>query len=548
MSRPRRFGTISYRGGVTAGHVLGTDSVRTAEVIGTLSLATDLGIGVPLEHGLQSALVAARLSERLGVDDGTARDAYYLTLLFYVGCTAGAELAADVFGSDDALTTYATPGRFGGRAEMARGMLRAIAPPGGSVLGRAAQLARGVPTLAREFKGHVAASCEVAHMLSDRLGLPAGLGGLFAFIDERWDGKGASGRVSGEAIPLSVRIAQVARDAMFHCMLDGPEFAARVIGDRAGAAFDPSAARLLANHVEEILAFEPGTSAWDDSLAAEPSPALVLEAEAIDTALAAMGAFADLTSSYLVGHSAGVSRLGVAAAKAAGLGDGEAATVRRAALVHDLGRVAIATRIWNAPRRLEVDDWEQVRLHPYHTERVLSRSPFLTELATVANAHHERLDASGYHRGMPAAALSRPARLLAAADAYHAMTEPRPHRPALSSERAASTLSAEASEGRLDHDAVAAVLVAAGQPVPRMERPVGLTDREAQVVGLLARGSQTKQVAAALGISVKTADRHIQNAYAKLGVSTRAAATLCAIEHGLLAWGELPIEPPTTTS
>ena len=531
-----------------ADDVPGTQSVRTAEVIATLSLATDLGIGVALEHGLQSTLVAARLSERLGVDDGTARDAYYLTLLFYVGCTAGAELATDVFGADDSLTTFATPVRFGGRAEMARGMLRVVAPPGGSVLTRASQLAHGLPRLAREFKGHVAASCEVAHMLSDRLGLPAGLGGLFAFIDERWDGKGTSGRVSGDGIPLAVRIAQVARDAMFHGMVGGPGLAATVVGDRAGAAFDPSIARLLANDVEEILAFEPGTSAWDASLAAEPSPALDLEDEAIDSALAAMGAFADLTSSYLVGHSAGVSRLAAIAAKAAGLGDAEVVTVRRAGLVHDLGRVAVATRIWNAPFRLEVDDWEQVRLHPYHTERVLSRSPSLAELATVASAHHERLDATGYHRGMPAAALTRPARLLAAADAYHAMTEPRPHRPALSSERAAEAISAEASEGRLDHDAVAAVLVAAGQPVPRMKRPAGLTEREAQVVALLARGSQTKQVATALGISVKTADRHIQNAYAKLGVSTRAAATLCAIEHGLLAWGELPMEPPTGTS
>ena len=530
-----------------AGEASGTQSVRAAEVIATLSLATDLGLGVPLEHGLQSTLVAGRLGERLGVGVETARDAYYLTLLFYVGCTAGAELATDVFGADDALTLHAAPVRFGGRAEMARGMLRAVAPPGGSVGRRVAQLAHGLPRLAREFKGHVAASCEVARMLSDRLGLPAGLGGLFAFIDERWDGKGMPGRVAGDEIPLSVRIAQVARDAVFQCMLGGPGLAADVVGSRAGAAFDPSVARLLVDQVAEILAVEPGTSAWDSCLAAEPGPALGLDGEAIDSALAAMGAFADLTSSYLAGHSAGVSRLAAAAAKAAGRADVEVETVRRAGLVHDLGRVAIATRIWNATCPLEVDDWEQVRLHPYHTERVLRRS-FLAELASVANAHHERLDATGYHRGMPAAGLARPARLLAAADAYHAMTEPRPHRPALSSERAAEALSAEASEGRLDHDAVAAVLVAAGQPVPRMKRPAGLTEREAQVVVLLARGRQTKQVAAAFGISVKTADRHIQNAYAKLGVSTRAAATLCAIDYGLLAWGELPMEPPTGAS
>ena len=189
-----------------------------------------------------------------------------------------------------------------------------------------------------------------------------------------------------------------------------------------------------------------------------------------------------------------------------------------------------------------------MRLHPYHTERVLSRSPFLAALAPVAAAHHERLDGSGYHRGSPGAELTLPARLLAAADAFHAMTEPRPHREPLAPERAAEELGREASAGRLDPDAVTAVIEAAGQRAPRLERPAGLTEREAEVVAMLARGLQTKQVARALGISVKTADRHVQNAYRKIGVSTRAAATLFAMEHGLVAWGELPIARPPARS
>jgi DNA-binding NarL/FixJ family response regulator len=132
-----------------------------------------------------------------------------------------------------------------------------------------------------------------------------------------------------------------------------------------------------------------------------------------------------------------------------------------------------------------------------------------------------------------------PARLLAAADAFHAMTEPRPHRESLSPERAAQILAEETSAGRLDPDAVAAVCEAAGQRAPRLNRPADLTEREVEVVALLARGLQTKQVAQALGISAKTADRHVQNAYRKIGVSSRAAATLFAMEHGLAAWGEL---------
>jgi HD-GYP domain-containing protein (c-di-GMP phosphodiesterase class II) len=189
-----------------------------------------------------------------------------------------------------------------------------------------------------------------------------------------------------------------------------------------------------------------------------------------------------------------------------------------------------------------------VRLHPYHTERVLSRSPFLSALSPIAEAHHERLDGSGYYRRVTKAELGVPARLLAAADAFHAMTEPRPHRQRLPPERAAQILAEEAHAGRLDPDAVAVVLEAAGQRVPHLERPAGMTEREVEVVAMLARGLQTKQVARALGISVKTADRHIQNAYRKIGVSSRAAATLYAMEHGLVAWGELPIARPAAHS
>jgi HD-GYP domain-containing protein (c-di-GMP phosphodiesterase class II) len=276
-------------------------------------------------------------------------------------------------------------------------------------------------------------------------------------------------------------------------------------------------------------------------LRGEPFPHLLLEGERIDRALAAIGDCADLASPYLVGHSAGVAELAAASAERCRLEPGELVTVRRAALVHDVGRVAVPARVWQKPGPLTADEWEQVRLHAYYSERVLSHSTFLSALTSVASRHHERLDGSGYHRGATAATLSPAARLLAAADAYHAMTEPRPHRAAFSTDQAATILGDEARAGRLDADAVAAVLESAGQQVPSIERPAGLTEREAEVVGLLARGLQTKEIAHALAISVKTADHHVQNAYGKIGVSTRAAAALFAMEHGLAAWGELPI-------
>jgi DNA-binding CsgD family transcriptional regulator len=324
-------------------------------------------------------------------------------------------------------------------------------------------------------------------------------------------------------------------------LLGGVERAAAVIRERAGAAFDPEIAGCFADNAAEILTPDREGSAWEEMLACEPYPRLSLQGDAIDRALAAMGAFADLVSPSFVGHSAAVADLAEAAAERCRLGVPERGVIRRAALVHDLGRVAVHARAWNRPGPLSADEWEQVRLHPYYTERVLSRSRFLAALAPIAGAHHERLDGSGYHRAATGAVLTPGARLLAAADAYRAMTAPRPHREPLAPERAADVLGEETRHGRLDADAVAAVLEAAGQSAPRIERPCGLTEREAEVIGLLACGLHTKQVARALGISVKTADRHIQNAYAKIGVSTRAAAALFAMEHGLAAWGELPI-------
>jgi HD-GYP domain-containing protein (c-di-GMP phosphodiesterase class II) len=513
--------------------------VRTAELIAALSLATDLGTSLPLEHGLQSTLVAMRLAERLDLDAHTASETYYACLLFYVGCTTDGGEAVEIFAGD--LHENYTPVMFGSRPELLRGLMRALADPERSLPVRAGQIARRLPRAARSQAMHLASICEVGEMLTQRLGLPWPMQRLFVAFTERWDGKGGPHGVGGDAIPLSVRVAHVARDATFHRMLGGPEHAASIVRERAGGAFDPAIAAALAGDAAEVLAPCTDASVWEETLAAEPGARLTLDDDGVDRALAAAGDFADLICPQLAGHSTGVAGLAADAAARCGLDGDEQRALRRAALVHDLGRVAAGPQIWCKRGPLTADEWERVRLHPYHAERILSRSPFLAGLGSIAGAHHERLDGSGYHRGIGGAACGLPARLLAAADAFHAMGEPRAHRPALEAAEASRRLAQEAGEGRLDADAVTAVLEAAGQRVPHIERPAGLTEREAEVLALLARGLQTKEVARALGIAVKTADRHVQNAYAKIGVSTRAGATLFAMEHGLTAWGELPM-------
>ena len=505
-----------------------------------MCLATDLGMGFPFEHGLHTTVIAMRLADRLGVDRQTVVQTYYGSLLSHAGCTTDAHLAAEVFGGS--LTEHLNPLMYGSSREVMTGLIRALPDPGVSGPARAVQVAQRLPRMVRSSRPAIAANCEVAGMLAEQTGAPASVAASLAYLTDRWDGKGPLRRAAADAIPLSMRIVHVAIDAALQRRLAGEEFAARLIGEHAGRGLDPQVAGCVAADAPGLLSFTDGSSVWEEALAAEPRPWLTLAGEDIDRALAAMGRFADLISPYHSGHSSGVAGLATAAAARCGMDAAGARTVRRAGLVHDLGRVAVSAATWGKPGPLTADEWEQVRLHPYHTERVLSRARFLAPLAPVATAHHEHLDRSGYHRGSPAAELTMPARLLAAADTFHAMCEPRPHRDPLVPEQAAEALVAEANDGHLDPDAVTAVVEAAGRKAPQLERPAGLTARESQVVTLLARGLTTKQVAQALGISTKTADRHIQNAYGKIGVSSRAAATLFAMEHGLVAWGELPIE------
>ncbi|MGH2661022.1 MAG: HD domain-containing phosphohydrolase, partial [Actinomycetota bacterium] len=507
------------------------ESVRAAEVIAAACLATDLGMGFPFEHGLHGTLMAMRLADRLDVDPEAEAQTYYASLLMYSGCTTDADIATRIFAGSR--TKNITPVQFGSAAEALAGVIRALPSPDDLPHRSVYEVARRLVPAARFRKPHFEALCDVAEMMAKRLGLPPTVQRLFVHLTERWDGRGVLKRAKGDEIPLPVRIVHVARDAAYQRVVGGDDHAVEVIRRRAGHAFDPGIARRFVQEAPEIMAAaEAPESAWEAILAAEPRPWLTLEGEGEDRALAAIGDFADLVSPHLSGHSRGVAELAVAAARLYGFAPSDVALMQRAGFVHDVGRVGIDPRIWQKRAALTVDEWERVRLHPYHTERVLLRPGFLGSLAELACAHHERLDGNGYHRRMSAASLTPGARLLAAADAFHAMREPRPYRDRLSPQEATKLLGEEARAGRQDSEMVAAVVQAAGQPAPPVERPAGLTEREAEVVGLLARGLQTKQVARRLRISIKTADRHIQNAYRKIGVSTRAAATMFAMEHG----------------
>jgi HD-GYP domain-containing protein (c-di-GMP phosphodiesterase class II) len=358
---------------------------------------------------------------------------------------------------------------------------------------------------------------------------------LFRQIYARWDGKGAPKGLKGNDLALEVRVLHLAYDAATLFAAGGKPAVLEAVRKRAGGLFDPDLAALFLKDADALLAPLAAASAWDAVLAAEPGAKARIPPERLDEALMALADFTDFKSPFLLGHARAVADLAGEAARRAGLGEEEARDVRRAAWLQDLGRVGVAASVWAKPGPLNEGEWERVRLHPYFTERILARAPALARWAGLAAFHHERLDGSGYHRRSAAAQIPMAARLLAAADAYQAMREERPHRPALAEEAAAAELRREVRQGRLDGTAAEAVLKAAGHaPGTGAHAGPELSAREIEVLRLAARGLANREMGEALCISPKTVGHHLQHIYAKIGVSTRAGAALYAVENGLL--------------
>jgi HD-GYP domain-containing protein (c-di-GMP phosphodiesterase class II) len=510
--------------------------LRLAEAVGVLSLATDLAMGQPLEHGLRTAVLAVRMAQAMGLAEGEQVTVFYTGLLHFAGCTAESEIDARFFGDELAARPQMMSVAFGTRLDLVTTATR-IAHPGRSRLARTAALTGSAFGGVAEFRRWAASHCDVARVLGARMGFSEQIQRALRHLWERWDGKGMPGDLRGEQIPLAVRIMQVAQDADIAWQHGGSTLANRILAERAGSGLDPQAVGALlelGDHAYEGLG---APSIWEDALLAEPGPQPVVDEERLDACLSAIADFADLKSMWTVGHSRRVAELAGESAAVASLTAADVLLLRRAALVHDIGRVAVPVHVWAKPGPLNRDEREQVRLHCYHSERVLDAAAGLRPLARLAGSHGERCDGSGYHRGSRAGDLPLTAWLLAAADCYQAMREPRAHRQALSPTAAADELCRDADAGRLAPEAVNAVLIAAGQPRRSLRRPAGLSERECEVLGLVAQGLATKQVARRLGISPKTCDHHIQRVYAKAGVSTRAGATLFALEHGLLSSG-----------
>ena len=511
--------------------------VRRAELVALLSLGTDLGLGQPMEHMIRACLIALRLAERVGLDDVERGVVYYSGLLAWVGCHTDAYEQAKWLGDDLSVksdTHYEYD--FGKAGPAAVFLLKHVGGAGSPLLQRARIGMRfmgdGRRALAALAENHYLATDELA----DGLGLGEHVRTSLKESYERWDGKGAYG-LRGEQIGIGSRLVNLADVVEVFRRTGGVEAAIAVARERSGTQFDPGIVELFCEQAALIFADLDAAASWELVIDSEPSlAAAVVAGDELDGALAAIGEFAELKSPWLMGHSRGVADLAGEAARGLGLPESDVTALRRAAFVHDIGRLGVSNAVWDKPGELTQSELERVRLHPYLTERMLSFSAALAPLGSIAGQHHERLDGSGYPRGLSGDAISHAGRVLAAADVYHAMTAARPHRPALTAAEAAVALRAQVASSRLDGAAVDAVLRAAGHRVRRRrEWPAGLTPREVEIVRLLARGLTARAIADRLGISPKTAGSHIEHIYLKTGASNRAQLSLFAMKYGLMS-------------
>lgn len=501
---------------------------RLLGLLGGLAAVTDMGVGAASDESLRRCVVATRLARVAGCNDDEIRNVVYISLLEHIGCTGPSHESAAVWGDDIATGRLAFLMDFSDP----RDLFRVWVPGLAAATGRSR--ARTLATTVRNMRAFDAvgpvATCDVAREASGRLGLPEAVRNGLVHALCMWNGKGYP-RSAGEDIPLSTRLMHVASIAVLFLLHAGPHAAVEEVRRRSGTYLDPSLADLFVSHADELLDGVEAVDAYEAALDCEPDPVRFVGTEDLESVVRTFGDLVDLKSPRLHGHSSAVADLAAAATAGLGLG-GDVHTVRVAGHVHDIGRVAVSSRIWDKVEPLSATERDQANLHPYHSERILARVPELAGIATLAGQHHERCDGSGYHRGITGDRIPMASRVLAAADAYRCLAT---LDGADSPEDAARRLRDEARHGCLDGDAVEAVLVAAGhQRQARRPKPAGLTSRQVEVLRLLASGLSNRDIAERLVISPRTAEHHVQDVYTRIGASTRAAAALFAMEHGLL--------------
>lgn len=504
-----------------------------SELLGSLSLATDLADGFALEKSLRTTVIAMRIAAMIGAPPEVRVTTFWATLLRFVGCTAFAHEEGSRYSAGDDLSlrrslALAEPGNLGDF--LARAVHIAPDAPLGS---RALALTR-LLTNPKAPRQHSQAQCEAGIAVASALGMPADVIATLRVRDERWDGRGPLGIAEGDQLPLAARIADVADVAELFAWLRGLTAMHEELRRRRGHQLDPSLVDAAITAGPELVAGLAAPSSWELFLDSEPAPRRLAAGEdAIAACLAAFSLFADIASVYTLGHSARVADLAERVVQLLGGSVHRGRLARMAGYAHDLGRVGVPVGIWEKPGPLTAFERERMRSHSVHTETALRLSPALADVADIASTTHERSGGHGYHRRLHLEQIALEARALAVADVYVALDSDRPHRPRRSRDEIVRELRSDAAG--LDPQAVRAVLEAGGHRAPRRSvGALGLTERELEVVRLVAIGRTNKEIGVLLGMSARTAQKHVMNVYARIGRESRAGLALFAVEHGLL--------------
>ncbi len=521
--------------------------LRTIDLLFSFSLAADLALGLAAGHGVRATYIGMRLAEHLDLTPEQLADLFYAELLMDAGCTAWtSQVAAMVLGDEIVARRELF---FRSDPSDPRDVLKWLARymAAGEGIGTRAKRMANFGLHGKEFMMEgLRNTGEVASRIAGRLGRSVDVQEALRFAFEHWDGSGPNGQ-RADSIPLIARIVYVTIFLEVFHHFEGRESAIRIARARRGKSLDPDVVDAFLRLVRDDSFWRglESESVWDEIREMEPdSPYRYFDEIRLDDAARAFADFADLKSFFSAGHSRRVASLVEPMASYLGLGSLEITMVRRAALLHDIGLVAVPSFILHKPEeRLSAAEWERLRLHPYYAERILSQGPAFASLIPLVATHHERPDGRGYHRGVSGAQIPVGSRIIAVADVFDELTHAGPEHGALGADAALRMMAKDVGT-RFFVEPFEALAWALGRssidqlPVDTngvdREWPAGLTDREIDVIRFLSTGASRRSMAKDLSVSEHTIRHHIEHIYDKLDVHTRVAATLFALEHNLL--------------
>lgn len=427
-----------------------SSAVKMSEVISALSYALDIVEGQPEGHAVRSCMIGMRLAEEIGVSAEDRSALFYALLLKDLGCSSNAAKVSYLFGADDhAVKQDFKTTEWTSLAETAKYALRNVAP-GGSVFDRAGKIARVAVGGQKVAKELVKIRCDRGSAIAAQLGLPDATASAIRHLDEHWDGRGHPEGIRGDGIPLLARILGISQTLEVYWTTHGAGAALRVARSRSGTWFDPELVRAYeaVSGDEAFWAKVGGERIRREVLAFEPEDTVLQGDDAtLDRVCRSFAQVVDAKSPWTARHSEGVSEIAEGIAGVLGLDAGEQQRLRRAGLLHDVGKLGTSNMILDKPGRLTPEEFEELKLHPAYTLRILERVSCFADLAELAASHHEKLDGSGYHRGLTGDQMAVPVRILVVADMYEALAAKRPYREDLTREGVMEILAKQAGTG-----------------------------------------------------------------------------------------------------